>query len=235
MHGLDGTDVLQLFERGFASGVTERGLLLLERAWPEAEPDLRAALPLGERDRLLMALRASTFGAEAPVRATCPECGSELEAGFDLRTLLETAADSFADRSFRHGDREYRFRPPGSADLLAVVSEGESDGVQLLARCVENCDPDQSADRELRKAFVAAVAEADPLVEVELELECGDCGHSWSEIFDIVDYFWSEVEVHARRLFQEIHTLASAYGWSEKEILSLSAARRRIYLGMATA
>jgi len=38
-----------------------------------------------------------------------------------------------------------------------------------------------------------------------------------------------------RRLLVEVHALASAYGWSEQEILSLSDARRRLYLEMVQA
>jgi len=239
MQGLDGTDVLRLYERGHALGPVEKGLLLLERAWPQAEPGHRAALPLGERDRLLLALRASTFGSEAPVRAACPGCGSELEAGFDLRRLLEAVPggdDPFAGGTFRHANRDFRYRPPGSADLLAAMAAGADGGLRLLARCIENDGDDAPYDEAgVRRAFAAAVADADPLVEVELELACAGCGHSWSEIFDVVAYFWREIEAHARRLFLEIHALASAYGWSEEQILALSPARRRVYLGMVTA
>jgi hypothetical protein len=49
-------------------------------------------------------------------------------------------------------------------------------------------------------------------------------------LFDMLAYFWSEIQMGARRLLREIHVLASAYGWRESEILTLSAARRRAYL-----
>jgi hypothetical protein len=51
-------------------------------------------------------------------------------------------------------------------------------------------------------------------------------------LFDMPAYFWSEIQMGARRLLQEVHALASAYGWRESEILMLSAARRRAYLEM---
>jgi hypothetical protein len=31
---------------------------------------------------------------------------------------------------------------------------------------------------------------------------------------------------------EEVHTLASAYGWAQSEILSMSASRRRRYMSM---
>ena len=43
---------------------------------------------------------------------------------------------------------------------------------------------------------------------------------------DITAYLWSEVEDWAKRLLIEIHTLASAYGWREAELLALEPAQR---------
>ncbi len=43
------------------------------------------------------------------------------------------------------------------------------------------------------------------------------------------------MEARAKRLLSEVHALASAYGWSEREILGLSVARREFYLGMVRA
>ncbi|HUD55174.1 MAG TPA: hypothetical protein VMR02_08095 [Terracidiphilus sp.] len=45
----------------------------------------------------------------------------------------------------------------------------------------------------------------------------------------------TQIEARARRLLYEVHTLAAAYGWSEREILSLSAPRRALYLEMVRA
>jgi hypothetical protein len=76
------------------------------------------------------------------------------------------------------------------------------------------------------------MAEADPQADVQLALSCPDCGHSWLAAFDIVSYFWSEVNSWAQRLLGEVHTLASFYGWSERDILAMSPVRRHIYLDM---
>ena len=43
-----------------------------------------------------------------------------------------------------------------------------------------------------------------------------------------------EVAAAARRLMADIHELASAYGWSEAAIVSMSTARRAAYLEMLT-
>jgi hypothetical protein len=77
------------------------------------------------------------------------------------------------------------------------------------------------------------MALADPFAETRLTLQCPGCGNAWEEWLDMVSFFWAEVEARARRVFLEIHTLASAYGWTEGEVLSLSDGRRAMYLEMA--
>jgi hypothetical protein len=66
-------------------------------------------------------------------------------------------------------------------------------------------------------------------------LTCPQCAHQWQAPLDIVSFLWSEVHAWAIRLLREIHELASAYGWSEAEILALSPWRRRAYLELVNA
>jgi hypothetical protein len=67
-----------------------------------------------------------------------------------------------------------------------------------------------------------------------LELRCPTCDHAWRAHFDIVAFFWAELDAQAKRLLSEVHTLAWAYGWREPDILSMNARRRRFYLEMTT-
>src|SRR6185312_12716599 len=103
----------------------------------------------------------------------------------------------------------------------------------LLERCVVEA-PSGVTDLSpsVLDAIVAQMGEADPQAVVDLSLECPACEFSWSLPFDIAGYLWSEVEDLVHRLFGEVHMLASAYGWSEREILAMSPLRRRIYLDM---
>lgn len=76
------------------------------------------------------------------------------------------------------------------------------------------------------------MARADPQADVRLAIACPSCGHQWQGIFDIVTFFWSEIESWASRILHEVHLLALAYGWHEREILALSPRRRQFYLDM---
>jgi hypothetical protein len=79
------------------------------------------------------------------------------------------------------------------------------------------------------------MAKADPHAEMLISLSCPTCGKDWELLFDIAHFFWKEIVGQAQRLVYEIDTLARAYGWTEREILSLPAQRRRTYLEMLAA
>ena len=66
------------------------------------------------------------------------------------------------------------------------------------------------------------------------ELACPDCGHGWNVELDVAAFAWREIEILAERLLQHVDVLARRYGWSEQEILTLSPARRRFYLELAS-
>jgi hypothetical protein len=74
------------------------------------------------------------------------------------------------------------------------------------------------------------MGQAEPLADLSLAATCPACGHNWQILFDIVSYFWSEINAWSLRLMREVHSLASAYGWREADILAMSAWRRQRYL-----
>jgi hypothetical protein len=76
------------------------------------------------------------------------------------------------------------------------------------------------------------MALADPLAETRLTLHCPKCEVDWEESLDMTSFLWTEIDARVRRLLLEIHTLASAYGWTEREILSLGENRRVRYVEM---
>jgi hypothetical protein len=76
------------------------------------------------------------------------------------------------------------------------------------------------------------MVEADPQGDTEFELTCPACGYRWMILFDIESFFWSELSGWAHRVLTDVHTLASAYGWREADILRLGPWRRQFYLGL---
>jgi uncharacterized protein (UPF0212 family) len=240
MQPLSPAQLLELWERGRAAPPAARAVLLLDAACPESTPEALARLSIGRRDNLLLTLRELTFGTQLTGVADCPACGQRIEASFRSADIRATPPE--VDETFVVVDGEYevRFRLPDSRDLLAVPASSDSDAARclLLERCVVGArrrgEPVVAA--ELPDAVVAAVtssmAESDPQADVRFELQCPECGQAWQSIFDVVGFFWTEIDAWAQRILGEVHSLARAYGWREAEILNLSPQRRQIYLDL---
>jgi hypothetical protein len=85
------------------------------------------------------------------------------------------------------------------------------------------------------REVVERIAALDPQADTRIDLSCPDCHHGWSEVFDVVSFFWTEIDAWARRLLRDVNVLARAYGWREHDILAMSTMRRQLYLAMAQA
>jgi hypothetical protein len=131
-----------------------------------------------------------------------------------------------------------RVRMPTTRDLAAIArAPDEASAVRtLLERLVDGDGASDSSPSPVPlDRLTRALDEADPCIDVAIDMTCPACAHLWNAPFDIVEFLWEEIEVRARRLLDEVHVLASAYGWTETEILRLSDARRGAYLERALA
>jgi hypothetical protein len=237
MRVLSAPALLEAWERGLSQGLVERALTLLAAANPETSVDDLAKLSIGQRDCDLVALRAQTFGSEAAGVITCPGCGERLEMSLGAANLAASPGSATAAPICIDG-YEIEFRLPNSSDLIRISAEPDTTLRErlLLKSCVTAVHRDGErvcVDQLPSAAFdvvEAHMARVDPQADARLEICCPSCDHRWESVFDIVSFFWSEIEAWANRILHEVHVLASAYGWSEREILALSAQRRQFYL-----
>jgi hypothetical protein len=231
MRPLSPPGVLDLWERGLNLHPLDRGVLALRAGWPEASESV-ADWPLGRRNRALAALRRACFG-ELRGRTTCPQCGEPVEFGLDGGTLAEPSDVEIETVSVA-GET---FRLPTSRILASVVDEPDSGtaAAKLCDRCrtggAEREQGPLTADDVER--IGEAMALADPLAEIAFAFECPSCGAEFHEGLDLAEFFWREIEAEAKRLLEEVHALASAYGWRERDVLALSPVRRAYYLERA--
>lgn len=242
MRQLTATELLDAWERGLAESPPARALTLLS-ASTGAERDHLARLSVGERDRLLLSMREHIFGPRLDAFAECPSCGERLEMSFAVADVtVEREGPAEDSLSLSVGDYDAVFRRLTSLDLLAVAPApvARAARASLLARCLLSArrgEEEITADllpEEVVERVAAAMAEADPQADVELALECPGCGHAWSEPLDVCAFLWGEIDAWAMRTFCEVNALARAYGWGEREILSMSPWRRQLYLTMVT-
>jgi hypothetical protein len=210
---------------------------LLALASPELSPNELGDLTVGQRNTRLLTLRQMTLGSRAECLLHCPLCHQSLEFSLDIEALLQPEPVEFVMTQTIEAFT-LRLRLPTSLDLAALATCGDvQTGRQLLfERCVLQAEQDglAVAVADLPELVMQTVAETivekDPQAELLLTLNCFACQHTWTAIFDIVAFFWQELEAQAKRLLRDVHVLARAYGWREGDILALSVARRQFYL-----
>jgi hypothetical protein len=241
MRPLTAAQLLDAWEQGLSEPACRRALPLLAAASSDTSTESVAVLSIGERDRWLLVLREWTFGPQLASVASCSECSERLEWTVDTADLwMAKQAELPGELSLEVDDYRVSFRVPNSLDLAAIAgcAEAETARRSLLERCISavQLEGDDISSSDLPDPVVNAVinrmGEADPHADMQVELACPVCGHCWRALFDIESFFWSEINAWAQRILSEVHTLARAYGWREKDILNLSPWRRQFYLGL---
>jgi hypothetical protein len=236
-------ELLDAWERAVAEDPPARPLTLLAAATGARRAEL-ARLTVGEGDRQLLALREQIFGSRLDALATCPQCGELLEMAFDAAEVRVEPGEGGADetQSLEVGGYETIFRAPTRLDLIALAPAQDAGAarLELFRRCLVAASRDgqevaaESLPEEVISRVIEGMAKADPQADVEIALGCPACGHGWGAALDICSFFWNEIDSWAARTLAEVHALARAYGWGEREILSMSAWRRQLYLRMVT-
>jgi hypothetical protein len=214
-----------------SASAEERAVALLAAAG-EVQPE---ALPIGERDARLLELRARTFGPLLELVVECPRCQDKLEFSVEAARLAERrpVEDSML---LPLTDGEAQFRLLDSRDLQSAAN-AEDPVRHLFERSVvavrrNGLTLDASALDEAERARLSErLAELEP--GLSFALNCPTCEHTWQSPFEPGAFLYAEVTSAAQRILREVAMLATAFGWSEPEVLALSATRRRAYLELA--
>jgi hypothetical protein len=238
MRALTAPEMLEVWEQGLPRSPLQRSLMLLSAA--ASEPiEVTARLSVGRRDGRLLTLREWAFGPDLAAVLSCPRCGERLDLSFrtsDVR--VESEAESAESWSLEVAGYKLRCRALNSLDLIAVADRPDPTAArrQLLERCLSEIVGEgapvavEQLPEEVIDAVVERIAKADPQADVQIALSCPQCRHCWQASFDIGPFFWSEIHVWAQRTLHDVHTLASAYGWREADILAMSPWRRQFYI-----
>jgi hypothetical protein len=242
MRSLSASELLAVWERGVGQHPVEQALTMLSIWTGEPREDL-AALSIGQRDAKLFEIYEHLFGPELEAFAECPACGERLEYSLSTRDLKQPVGAPEEREALKliSGDLSLRLRLPNSMDLTAArecasVAEARR---MLAEQCVveavqgDCAIPAQSIPDAAVDAISSHLAQADPLAEMLVGLKCLECQHAGQIALAIEQFLWTKIVWLAKRLLREVDVLARVYGWSEREILSLSAVRRERYLEMA--
>jgi hypothetical protein len=237
---LSNHDILTLWETGEHRHDADRALLIAAAGYRDLAWDDLAKLPLGRRDSLIIRLRERMFGDRIPIAVQCPNCRERLEFDTSASELLSCCPpnDRPTDIAFEVAGYHIVARPLDSRDLANLRPDMPRAAARQALVCETvvqaSLDGATVAPTDLPTQAVTALAEklveADPAADLHFALSCPDCRRAWVATFDITAYFWRELSAIARTMLEDVHQLATAYGWREDEILGLSAARRAFYL-----
>jgi len=205
------------------------------------------ALPVGDREALLLHLRKLTFGDRMSCILDCPQCETKLDIDLHVSDLLlpPYAQPAYWFRIPLPAEKLLvTFRLPTGADQEAVADLASHDPRNAAAAILERCLHSVSRDgvtleaipnelpHSLLEPIAAFMAEHDPQAELLLHNECPACAHPFNVLLDMRQYLAEEINQRLRYLYREVHLLAWYYHWSEADILQMTRPHRKIYLDL---
>lgn len=234
---LTGGDELAIAEAFAADeGVPQRITAILAVALetlggaPATVADIRA-LAVGDRQFLVQRLVALLDTETGWMTADCQHCGEPFDFPMWFGDLpCKPAGGGFPFASVDGAT----YRAPSGGDQEALTEEG-GDGSAARRRLVALCRVDGTAPPDVEQLDEAELARIDAALEsvspeavTETSLDCPACGQPC-----LVDLGIDAMPLpRPGTLHQEIHRIASAYHWPERDILSLPRQRRQRYLAL---
>ena len=211
------------------------GAALLSIGGEAVMPEQVVSLTMADRQWLMLNLAHALQGGGYWLKGYCDSCKQPFDLYLDPKQLpVKTAGERFPFAELDLDGDKLRLRLPNGMDQERIVGFDADEAVAwLLSGCLlsVNGGPVQAGyadtlDADALQKIDEALDEVSPYVGTTLATACPECKHP--QQMEINPYLLDTTRHEA--LFQEVHMLASEYHWSEREILSLSRERRRLYL-----
>lgn len=201
-------------------------------------PDDMAELTIGDRERLLFGLYRISFGHRLSLTVRCTACDeiSEIDIAAEAAPPPEGGPSLLHEAEFRGGAFTYRLPTGGDQAALAAVAlnDAEEAAVLLLWRCLErDAEPTHTPESEaaLLAAFETALRATDPASDGLVRIACAACAAENEVLIDAAALLRGALSDGGGILF-DVHRIARAYHWPERDILDLPTMRRRDYLAL---
>ncbi len=241
MRCISASDLLSAWEKALDCAPLDRGLALLSLCSDESPASL-AQLGIGRRDARLLDLYAQLFGDTLEAFAECPVCAERLEYSLSAQDFAAQPGPCDALTLIADGFH-LQLRVPTTEDLSAAARCADLEAARrclirssiLHAEYMEESVSSSAVPETLTEQIEAALSIADPQSEIAINLSCIACAHTWQVLLDPERFLWAKISWLAKRLLQEVHALARAYGWPEAQILAMTARRREAYLELLEA
>lgn len=228
--------VVDLAERAAQLSPGQWSLAFLRAAYPCATDDTLLALPVGSRDRHVIAARMQMLGGEICSQPVCAACGEVFELSLWPEDVGLGPGDVEAEPGYRPVQccgRQVELRPVSLGDLLAIeaIADPRAAAQELGQRVIRNPQEVPPLTGDLSQALEAL----DPAADIWLSSACPECGAEHKVTFEPVSFVAQEMNLRARQILHEVVEIARVFHWSEREILALSDSRRAWYVAEALA
>lgn len=202
------------------------------------EPQMAASLTVADRQFLMLQLGILLRGDQIWLEADCTSCAAIFDINLACSALpIISAGEGYPFTSVQLRGKTWRLRLPNGSDQSMLQGLEDRKAVELLIRmCLTASEAERNEIDELVESLSedeisrieTALEAIAPVVVTRLTAQCPECHKP--QIIQLDPYAYGSLD--DKVLFNDIHTIAHHYHWSESEILDLTIARRNIYLKM---
>jgi hypothetical protein len=196
----------------------------------DGSPVDAGALPVGDLDLLVVARRRDLIGDSLVAEGSCARCEAAVDVRFGLGAYVShnrgraprnvtAAAEGWWELS-RHA---IRVRVPAVQDVLSAAAASDPRG-ELIARCLSG-----TLSPAAVRAGERAMESLGPTLRAEVAGTCPECGDTVVLDVDARELCLGELRFLASLVYDDVHAIATSYGWDQDAILDMPSARRRRY------
>ena len=149
---------------------------------------------------------------------------------FPLLSLPGATADDRPLQVPLDNQRSLTIRRPTGSDLRrwrSLEPASRADALRAMLDSLVLAGPVMPGDEAAISASISAI---DPLVDFGVSCRCPACGAPNEVAIDLEVTALDRLARRHAALLLEVHRFASAYGWTESEVLAVPSSRRARYL-----
>ncbi|WP_166359382.1 hypothetical protein [Pseudomonas akapageensis] len=206
-----------------------------------SDPAFWWSQPVSVRTAALLRLVAATEQVNAfSFTARCAQapCGETFEFELPLPALVADAdADADADATSPihvalDEQRSVTLRRPTGDDLRNWQTARPASRTAAVRMMLDTLLLAGEVQLQDEARLSDSIAAADPLTAFAVSCQCPACGAPNEVPIDLDAAALARLRARQRGLLREIHALASHYGWTESQVLTIPPARRAHYLAL---
>jgi len=178
-----------------------------------------------DRDSLLAAIQRQYWGDKIISTLKCSRCDEKFDLSFRLSELQEHISQDI--KQWEAGGNLTAKNVSGENIRLPSAKDEITIGNRLNSENIKNYAEVLGFDLNDIDVISKNMERAAPILDLELNCSCSECGEEQLAHFDIQSFLLNKLLNEREGLFTEVHYLASIYNWSLNEILDMPRTMRK--------